>query len=93
LENNLDLAQLKKYQDDPLLAAKEALEVLRKNKMKHDDMEWRHVALLPRFNPVNGVYDLKPVLIDLTRVSKCKTEKEAQEFHDWALALLSEQLQ
>ncbi|KAJ3388682.1 hypothetical protein HDU92_001383 [Lobulomyces angularis] len=36
---------------------------------KHDDIEWRHVSLLP-IKKLNGKWGLKPIMIDLTRIEK-----------------------
>lgn len=48
------------------------------NKYIHDDLELRHIALLPVFDVKNNLVDLKPILIDFGMMSKVKTMKEAE---------------
>jgi hypothetical protein len=46
----------------------------------HDDLEWRHVALLPQVSD-NGedIVGMKPVLIDLSSVKKVDSQDVARE--------------
>ena len=51
---------------------------------KHEDVHWRHVAVVPVFNKdSNGTLNwddiLKPVLIDLSRVSKCEDTRSSEK--------------
>ena len=66
-----------KYQNDPLLAASEALHhMIMKCGMRQPDPEvaWRHVALMPTCD----MNTITPIIIDLTRLEKVENdEKEA----------------
>lgn len=44
----------------------------------HDDLEWRHVALLPVLHG-NEMVDMKSVLIDLATVKVVESEKDTRE--------------
>ncbi|KAI3640006.1 hypothetical protein MIR68_001952 [Amoeboaphelidium protococcarum] len=66
----VDHQKFKAYQDDPLIAAKEALTCMLKHKVRHDDLKWAHVALLPSLSKSSDNIDLIPVLLDLTRTTQ-----------------------
>jgi hypothetical protein len=57
----------------------------------HNDVDLRHVALMPWFNKQTKMYDLKPILIDMTRVTHT-TLSEAEKAAQVALAHLQNQL-
>ena len=59
-------------------ALDEAIEELAKNRLVHDDLEWRHVALLPVLHD-NEVVGMKSVLIDLATVKVVESEEAARE--------------
>lgn len=48
------------------------------NKYIHDDLEFRHIALLPIFDNKDNLIDLRPILIDFGIMSKVQTMKEAE---------------
>ena len=55
----------------------------------HNDLEWRHVALLPLLDEDGGsVIGMKPVLIDLASVTESKTPVEAATAMNNAVQLL-----
>ncbi|KAI3656372.1 hypothetical protein MP638_000788 [Amoeboaphelidium occidentale] len=58
------------YQNDPMVAANEALTCMLKHKIRHDDLKWVHVALLPSFSDSSNTADLIPILLDLTRTTQ-----------------------
>lgn len=61
---------------NPMDVANIAIEDLAKKGMVHDDLEWRHVALMPVLQGDKCV-DLKPIFIDLVRMSAGYTFDEA----------------
>lgn len=79
LEPNLNMEMLEYYQDNPLVAARRALDVLVEKCIKHEDLDLRHLALLPILNVDTGLYDLKPIFIDLTRVSILEDVQSAKD--------------
>ncbi|KAJ3392400.1 hypothetical protein HDU92_008459 [Lobulomyces angularis] len=64
-----DTEDLEKYFKNPLLVAREALTVMKEKGYIHDDIQWRHVSLLP-FKKSENIWGLKPIMIDLTRIKK-----------------------
>eukprot|EP00835_Amoeboradix_gromovi_P006512 NODE_780_length_4291_cov_0.447758.p1 type:complete len:555 gc:universal NODE_780_length_4291_cov_0.447758:2213-3877(+) len=66
----LDHEKLSNYQNDPMSAANEALNCMLEQKVRHDDLKWVHVALLPSFSNYPNTVDLKPILLDLTRTTQ-----------------------
>ena len=88
----INMAMLNDYQNNPILAAKKALSVLQEKLIKHEDLEWRHLALLPQWNNETGLYDLKPIFIDLTRVSIFTSEEEASKFYKISINRLEQEL-
>ena len=70
---------------NPMDVANIAIEDLAKKGMVHDDLEWRHVALMPVLKGDKCV-DLKPIFIDLVRMSAGYT-------YDEALSKMQKQLQ
>lgn len=59
-------------------ALSDAVETLAHHRLVHDDLEWRHVALLPVVL-CNDIIEMKSVLIDLTTVKAVETEDVARE--------------
>ena len=57
-ETCIDFENLKYYQSNPMLVAK-AMKAMRLKGARHDDLEWRHFALLPVLNE-NRNYEFKP---------------------------------
>lgn len=66
----LDHTKLSIYQNDPMVVANEALTCMLKQKIRHDDLKWVHVALLPTFSNSSNTVDLIPILLDLTRTTQ-----------------------
>jgi hypothetical protein len=66
----LDQSDLSVYQQNPMLAAEVALRRMIDLNVKHDDLKWEHVALLPTFSNSSNSCKLVPILLDLTRVTK-----------------------
>ena len=91
LEKCIDYANLKYYQSNPIKVAEKALETMTLKGTRHDDLEWRHFALLPVLNE-NRVYEFKPILIDLTRVETLPVN-EAREAALQGLIKLTEQFE
>jgi hypothetical protein len=58
---------LSKYFNNPILAAKEAIERMADRGYEHLDLHWRHVGLLPYMSE-EGSWAVRPVLIDLSDV-------------------------
>jgi hypothetical protein len=56
---------------DPGTVAELAIQRTAAKRVQHDDLAWRHVALLPVFEPGSSekVVALRPVLIDFGRVT------------------------
>jgi hypothetical protein len=56
---------------DPRTVAELAIQRTAAKRVQHDDLAWRHVALLPVFEPGSSekVVELRPVLIDFGRVT------------------------
>ncbi|KAI3639231.1 hypothetical protein MIR68_002761 [Amoeboaphelidium protococcarum] len=73
----LNREQFDAFQKDPMLVAKEALSIMLQYKVKHDDLKWSHVALLPKFSARSRTVEFMPVLIDLTRTSPLTQEEDA----------------
>ncbi|KAI3640163.1 hypothetical protein MIR68_001041 [Amoeboaphelidium protococcarum] len=63
-------------QKDPMIVAKEALSTMLKCKVKHDDLKWSHVALLPKFSAKLNTVELMPILIDITRTSPLSQQEQ-----------------
>jgi len=68
--NKLDHEKLGAYQNNPMMAALEALDTMLKQNVQHDDLKWAHVALLPSFSDTSDKIDLIPILLDLTRTTQ-----------------------
>eukprot|EP01031_Cornospumella_fuschlensis_P026205 gene26205-31655_t len=80
-----------KYCDNPLLAAEEAVTALANAGYAHEDLAWRHVALLPQAAK-KGAWTVKPILIDLTRVRTVQ-ESEVESVVSDAMKILNNELQ
>jgi hypothetical protein len=76
VNGSINLVQLAEYQANPSLACRKALDRMCELHLEHDDLRWRHVALLPEFNQATNVFDLRPIFLDLTRVSDMVDTKE-----------------
>eukprot|EP00981_Chlorochromonas_danica_P013375 scaffold6281_cov207-Ochromonas_danica.AAC.5 len=71
IESTIDGKELEKWFGDPLSAALEAVSSMAHAGFVHNDLAWRHVALLPiKQEPLDTkpIWTVKPILIDLTRV-------------------------
>ncbi|KAI3656373.1 hypothetical protein MP638_000789 [Amoeboaphelidium occidentale] len=66
----LNHTKLSFYQKDPMRASNEALSCMLKHKIRHDDLKWVHVALLPSFSDSSTTVDLNPIVLDLTRTTQ-----------------------
>jgi hypothetical protein len=89
-ENKMfDLEQSKKYIDNPIIAAKEALAKMLDIGYKHNDVKWSHVALMPTKQDTKWI--LVPVMIDLTDVEYIgiKTDIEKQKILKDMISLLA----
>jgi hypothetical protein len=64
--DKLDIDQFQRWYDDPWEVAKVAITEMAAKGYKHNDLCWRHVALLPISSVDNkDLWVVKPVLIDL----------------------------
>ena len=90
---------LRKYYDDPMLAAVDALADLAKHKYEHFDLRWRHAGLLPyriknktigKTTNNNIKWGVKPVLIDLYDVQSSK--KKSIDIINEGIRLLRKEL-
>lgn len=78
MEANVNLGMLEYYQNNPLIAAKLALDWMAMKNIQHEDIELRHLALLPVYNFGTAQYDFKPVFIDLSRVTETSLEQSQE---------------
>ncbi|KAI3653694.1 hypothetical protein MP228_001641 [Amoeboaphelidium protococcarum] len=88
----LNREQFDAFQKDPMLVAKEALSTMLKCKVKHDDLKWSHVALLPKFSAKSNTLEFMPVLIDLTRTSPLTQEEDTSTLLNQCESDLKEEL-
>jgi hypothetical protein len=67
-----------------------AVEYLIERKVVHNDIHWRHVALLPVIDSDSAiVVEMRPLLIDLASAITVDTEQSAREqMHDRVVKLL-----
>jgi Family of unknown function (DUF5898) len=93
LNEPINFPMLQMYQKDPLSVAEQALATMSLKSAVHLDLELRHLALLPVTNNVTNIYDLKPILIDLTRVSMSVNREDAVKAATDGLTYLKEQLE
>ena len=64
------LEYLTEYNNKPMTVLQTALtEMMITKGVQHGDLEWRHVALLPSWESSNQKWTLKPILIDMARLS------------------------
>ncbi len=75
----LNMEHLTYYQTEPINALKEALLVMISHRVMHNDLRWEHVALLPKHNVHTGMLDLKPVLLDLTRIVHLSADRSGDD--------------
>jgi hypothetical protein len=80
---------------DPVKVAFEAIVTMADAGYKHEDLEWRHVALLPvskkrMFGKVQ--WSLRPILIDLTRHSSVKNKDHVKQQMDYLMSQLDDSL-
>ncbi|KAI3660271.1 hypothetical protein MP638_005134 [Amoeboaphelidium occidentale] len=80
---------------DPVKVAFEAIVTMADAGYKHEDLEWRHVALLPiskkrMFDKVQ--WSLRPILIDLTRHSSVKNKDHVKQQMDYLISQLEDSL-
>ncbi|KAJ3070316.1 hypothetical protein HK102_006711 [Quaeritorhiza haematococci] len=61
---NFDEEPFQTYINNPLEAARVALDHMAEKGWEHDDVEWRHVALLPKQQPHTGRWTVTPIMID-----------------------------
>jgi hypothetical protein len=73
----------------PEEAAKSAIRHMTEKGFQHDDLEWRHVALLPEESDLAGVWRVRPILIDLTRISRINSEDAETVYMNQVNSLLS----
>ena len=67
---------------DPKEVLRECVDHMAKLKLVHDDMHWRHVAVMPRFKQEADHYifcDFYSTFIDLGRVSVADNEEQARQ--------------
>ena len=93
LEISVNTELLQKFQDSPLLAAKQALDVVSTKLSSHKDLFFRHVALLPILNSVTKQYDFRGILIDLTRFETGLDANDAKQCAEEGLKLLEMELE
>ncbi len=68
-----DAMNLKKYLEDPLTAAREALERMEECNLIHNDLQWRHLALLPIPPDTEAgqtLWKVKPIFLDLADMTE-----------------------
>lgn len=74
---------LKTYVEDPTFALEHALKALASKCQVHNDIEWRHLALLPVEIPKRIVqksrWTVTPIMIDLTETGNAATPQDAIE--------------
>ncbi len=92
--DKLDEDQFKAYYNDPYKVAKEAITEMANKGYIHDDLHWRHVALLPvpPSKSNNSLWTVKPILIDLHRVKKIDIEQNKDIIIDQSLKILEDEL-
>lgn len=75
LQNRIMVAA-EQWENRVVDAARQAIKDLAKHKIVHDDLQWRHFALMPRFN--KGEFcDLVPIMIDFSYSHRVESELEA----------------
>ncbi len=92
--DKLDEDHFKAYYNDPYKVAKEAITEMANKGYIHDDLHWRHVALLPvpPSKSNNSLWTVKPILIDLHRVKKIDIEQNKEIIIDQSLKILEDEL-
>ena len=72
----------------------QAVNLLAKKHVVHNDLVWRHVALLPQFSEDGKqVEGMKPILIDLASANYVETESTAMEYMQEGMNELLEELE
>ena len=94
---DFDLDNIEKYTSDPERAAREALEIMAAKRYIHNDISWRHVALLPvqpATNKPNAKWTVTPILIDCNTVRRVDEEDNltVNQFVDSSLEELRKEL-
>lgn len=64
---------------DPREVARAAIEKAALRRVVHEDLEWRHIALMPVFDKHGALDKLEPVLIDFGMVSTLNCADECRE--------------
>ena len=91
VDANFDKENVLYYYNNPRMVAKEALEALASKGFAHGDLHWRHVALLPVYDKTKLLWRVKPILIDLTRLTACN-EQERESIVLEGMQLLDREL-
>lgn len=60
--------------------AENAIKHLASFGLVHEDLEWRHVALMPVFNSSVEIVEMKPALIDLSSLRPAKEDEDPEAF-------------
>ena len=71
VDADFDRKSVTEYYNDPDKVAREALQVLAHAGYQHNDLHWRHVALLPYKDDVlsSNKWKVRPILIDVCRLT------------------------
>jgi hypothetical protein len=89
-----DPASVNRYLTNPFAAAKEALEKLYGKGYVHQDISWRHVALLPQAPCVEGsAWTVTPILIDCMSVKRIDEVSNSNQFISHSLCVLEVELE
>lgn len=65
---------------DVVTVAENAIKHLASFGLVHEDLEWRHVALMPVFNSSVEIVEMKPALIDLSSLRPAKEDEDPEAF-------------
>lgn len=70
--------QFNNYVSNPFEIAKEALNKMHEKNYCHDDICWRHVALLPTYNAKDDIWTVCPIMIDLAGITVIEKSTSAE---------------
>ena len=77
-----------------MLVAETAIRTMAEHGYQHDDLEWRHVALLPRppTDETSLLWTVQPVLIDLHRLRRMSDTETVDAVVEASLNILKQRL-
>jgi len=82
---------LETYFNEPIRVASEAITEMARKGYQHNDLHWRHVGLLP-YHKGDGVWAVKPVMIDLHEVTHFGKNLSKEELSVKAEEVIAESL-